>query len=137
MPATKKSQADALEGVYQALHTLLLRYSPPLKTAGGRVRAKKDLHLTVPKAVAIPGAYGGKPVEIALASIILQKGYVGFYFAPIYMNPALKTKISPTLLKLLKGKSCFYVRKLDPDLLKSLEAMLDLGVRCFQDRGWL
>ena len=114
MTIPASARAESLENVYQRLHKLLSRYAPPFKTCGGKVRAKSDLHLTVPKAVAIPGAYGGKPTELAMASIILQKSYVGFYFTPIYMNPTLKNKLSPSLNRLLRGKSCFHIKSSTP-----------------------
>jgi len=137
MPAPPKAKTVPLESVYETLHQLLSRYAPPFKIRSGTIRAKKDLHLTVPKAVVIPGAYGGKPTELAMASIILQKGYVGFYFTPIYMNPGLKSKLAPSLTKLLKGKTCFYIKKLDPDLARNIEIALRLGTTFFQERGWL
>lgn len=137
MPAKTKSATDLLESVYESLHQLLSRYAPPLKTTGGGVRGKKDLRLIVPKPVTLPGAYGGKPVHLEVASIILQKGFVGFYFMPIYINPELKSKVPPVLLKLLKGKTCFHIQKLDPELLASIQATLDEGAKCYKARGWL
>jgi hypothetical protein len=137
MATLANTKAEALQDVYQSLHTLLSRYSPPFKTSGGGVSGKSDLHLVVPEAVAVPGAYGGKPTAIAMASVILQKGYVGFYFMPIYVNPALGSRLSPSLKKLLKGKTCFHIKKLERDLLNDIEAALDVGVSCFKDRGWL
>jgi hypothetical protein len=131
------SKAESLDAVYQNLQELLLRYAPPLKTSSGAVPGKKDFHLTVPKAVVVPGAYGGKPVEIALADLILQKGYVGFYFMPIYVEPALKKHLSPALTKLLKGKTCFHVTHLEDDMVKHFKAALDEGVKCYKSRGWL
>jgi hypothetical protein len=131
------AKAESLEHVYQKLHELLSRYAPPFKTASGEIRAKKDLHLKIPKAVSIPGSYGGKPVNVAMASIILQKGYVGFYYMPVYMNSALKKKLSPSLTKLLKGKTCFHIKKLDAELIAAIESALDLGVKAFEERGWL
>lgn len=62
MPATASSKAASLETIYDSLHQLLSRYAPPLKTKSGTVRGKKDLHLVIPKAVVVPGAYEGKPV---------------------------------------------------------------------------
>jgi hypothetical protein len=137
MPATANSKAASLEAIYDSLHQLLSRYAPPCKAKAGAVRDKKDLHLTIAKAVVVPGAYGDKPVEIDLASLILQKDYVGFYFMPIYLEPALKKKLSPSLIKLLQGKTCFHVKKLDDDLLHHIEAALEVGVKDYQRRGWL
>jgi hypothetical protein len=100
-------------------------------------RGKRNFHLVVPRAVVVHGAYGGRPTEICMASLVLQKGYVGFYFMPVYMNPALKQRLSPALLKLLKGKTCFHIRKLTPTLLTDVAAALTLGTEGFRDRGWV
>jgi hypothetical protein len=137
MSAPAKAKNASLDSVYETLHQLLSRHAPPFKTKSGTIRAKKDLHLTVLKAVVLPGAYGGKPTELAMASIILQKSYVGFYFTPIYMQPALKNKLAPSLTRLLKGKTCFYIKKVDPDLVRNIESALQLGTKFFQDRGWV
>lgn len=137
MSTPASSKAAPLDEVYESLHKLLSRYAPPFKASGGTVRAKRSLQLTVPQAVTVPGAYGGKPTELAMASIILQKGYVGLYFMPIYMNPALKKKLPPSLNKLLKGKTCFHIKKLDPDLLRNIEAALNEGMKCYEGLGWV
>ena len=76
---TKPKMVKAsLEDVYEALVKILQRHAPPFRTdvpsmSGG----KPSFQLTVPKPVAIPGAYGGKPVDLQMAAVILQKGYVG------------------------------------------------------------
>jgi len=109
---TKPRMVEAsLEGVYEALVKNLQRHASPFRTAVPcRSGGKPSFQLMVPKPVAIPGAYGGKPVDLQMAAVILQKGYVGFYLMCIYMNDATKKKLSPALLKLLKGKTCFHVR---------------------------
>lgn len=137
MPATTSTKAASLETAYDTLHQLLSRRSPPLKSKTGTVRGKRDFHLVIPNPMVVPGAYGGKPVEIDLASLILQKDYVGFYFMPIYIEPNLKKKLSPSLTKLLQGKTCFHIKRLDDDLLKHVEAALDEGVKFYKGRGWL
>ena len=140
MATTAKSNPDSLEIVFKKLHRLLLAHIPPFKPGGdeqGMFRGKKNFHLVVPAAVAIPGAYGGKPTKICMASLVAQKGYVGFYFMPVYMNDALKAKLSPALLKLLKGKTCFHVKKLDATLLADTAAALTLGTKCYRERGWV
>ena len=138
-PGTRTSETS-LDMVFQKLRRLLRTQVPPFKPGGderGMFRGKKSFHLVVPKAVVIPGAYGGRPTEFCMASLVLQKGYVGFYFMPIYMNPALKQRVSPALLKLLKGKTCFHVKVLDAALISDIESALKLGTLCFRDRGWV
>ena len=98
---------------------------------------KRSFQLTVPKPVAVAGAYGGKPVDLQMAAAILQKGYVGFYLMCIYMNDATKKKLSPALLKLLKGKTCFHVKALDDGLRNDIAAALEVGTKVYRERGWL
>ena len=136
---TKPKMVEAsLEGVYEALVKILQRHAPPFRTVVPcRSGGKPSFQLMVPKPVAIPGAYGGKPVDLQMAAVILQKGYVGFYLMCIYMNDATKKKLSPTLLKLLKGKTCFHVKTLDEGLRKDIQAALGLGTKVYRERGWL
>ncbi len=133
----KASGDESLKGVYVELEKILARHAPPFTLCDLGVRNKLSAQLVVPKPVAIPGAYGGKPVNVQMAAVILQKGYVGFYLMCIYMNEKTKKAISPALMKLLKGKSCFYIKKLDDGLKKDIEASLVMGTKAFRERGWL
>lgn len=133
----QKQPGGSLEGVYERLGELLARYAPPFRFQDLGVRNKKSVQLVVPKPVAIPGAYGGKPVDLQFAAAILQKGYVGFYLMCVYMNEPVKKRISPALLKLLKGKSCFYVKTLDASLEQDIEKALDASAKHYRERGWV
>jgi len=137
MSAKKVSKSELLESIFDRLCKLHSNFSPPLEIYSRHIKNKRDFNLRIPKAVSIPPAYGGKPVQLDLAGLILQKGYVGFYFTPIYLNPALKSKLSPSLLKNLKGKTCFYIRKLDEDQIKNIEFALGEGVKLYKQKGWL
>jgi hypothetical protein len=55
----------------------------------------------------------------------------------IYMNDGTKEKLSPALLKLLKGKTCFHLTKLDNGLRKDIQSALELGTKVYRDRGWV
>lgn len=133
----KKSDSDSLESIFESLRKLLSRFSPPLQIHSGNIPNKRDFNVRVPKAVSIPGAYGGKPVQVDLASLILQKGYVGFYFMPAYIDSKLRKKLAPELLRLLKGKTCFHVKQLDASLLANIEFALHEGVKSYKEKGWL
>ena len=85
------------------------------------------------KEVEIPGK---KFSELMFAGLLIQKGYVGFYFFPIYMDEALKKKIAPELLKCLKGKTCFHIKKNDPQLLTQIKQALRSGVDYYSSQGW-
>ena len=106
--------AKDLTAVFDEVQGMMAEYVPPFKAGGGQIRAKRDYHLVVPKPVVISAnAYGGKPYSAAMASLILQKDFVGFYYMPVYMEPGVKKKLAPELVKLLKGKSCFHVKEFD------------------------
>lgn len=103
----------------------------------GVARSKNSIQLTVPKPVAVPGAYGGKPVEMQMAAAILQKGHVGFYFMGVYMNGDAKKKISPALMEFFKSKACFHLKTMDDALRKDIETALDFGAKVYKERGWI
>jgi len=126
-----KTKNDDLIPLFNQLRTLLAVYQPPFIP-------KKDE----------PGYYDlwsikdlviddRKRSEVWFAGLIIQKSYVGFYFMPVYAEPDLKRFFKPELLKLLKGKSCFYIRKIDTDLLKQIEDSLAFGFEMYKQRGWV
>lgn len=88
--------------------------------------------------------YYNKPVitagreypELPFAALLIQKGYVGFYFFPVYTDPSLKSQLAPAIAKMLKGKSCFHLKKLDPQLLLQLREAMQAGKKLYEDKGW-
>jgi|HubBroStandDraft_2_1064218.scaffolds.fasta_scaffold01318_14 hypothetical protein len=136
-PKVVEPAPGSLESIFKELQKLLVPYAPPFKPGGGSIDGRMDYHLVVPQSVVIQGSYGNKPTEIAMASLILQKDFVGFYFMPIYLNPELKKNLAPTLLKLLKGKTCFHVKSIDTQLIEDVTAALALGMKSFKDRDWV
>jgi hypothetical protein len=59
-----------------------------------------------------------KRSEVWFASALIQKGYVGFYYMPVYTcADKVKKLLQPELLKCLKGKACFHIKKTDPVIL--------------------
>ena len=73
----------------------------------------------------------GKQKKVFLAGIIKQKHYVGFYFSPIYSDPD-RLDLSGKLKKILKGKTCFYVK--DLSVLEEIEELLIQGKRLYQEK---
>ena len=80
---------------------------------------------------------GRRKKEVFFAGLIVQKGYVGFYFMPVYAERELLTLFGPELLKTLKGKSCFHIRRLSGELEEQLAAALAAGSRLYEERGWV
>lgn len=131
-PAPSKSSKTDL---YNELEALLKRYSPPFTPCPtGKVGQKRSYGLWSEKEVEI----GGKKVpQIYFASLIEQKGYVGFYYAPVYMNPEIKKDLPSTLMKLQKGKSCFHIKSANDGVFTDVKTALDLALKHYKQNGWV
>jgi len=75
--------------------------------------------------------------EVFFAGLIVQKTYVGFYFMPVYADADLASVFGPELLATLKGKSCFYIKRLTPALREQVEAALRAGFDLYVAREWV
>jgi hypothetical protein len=127
-PVTERAEIFAL------LREELARFSPPLDARTGGIAGKDDYQLWSRKPVERNGrAYD----ETYFAGAIVQKSYVGFYYMPVYAEPELSQVFAPELLALLKGKSCFHVKRLDDRLLAQVRAALDTGFELYRRRGWI
>ena len=134
VPAAKPQTQQEL---FKALEKVLALYSPPAKMWVEGSNTRPITRLTVPSPVVVKGAYGGKPVDLKLATLIPQTGFVGFYLMPLYIKPALARKIPRPLRKLLKGKTCFHLRAADEEMLENVRLAVDAGTQLYRDRGWL
>ena len=125
---------EDLDLIYDRLRPLLAQHAPPFAERSGGIPGKRDYQLWSERDVVIEG----RPrTEVYFAGLIVQKSYVGFYFMPVYTEPERKGLFAPGLLKLLKGKSCFHVRRLDDELLDQVGAALAEGRRLYEARGWV
>jgi len=120
-----------LQAIFGTLKPLLKAYQPPMVP---KTDTESYFDLWSLKPVVLEGR---KRKEIFFAGLIIQKDYVGFYFMPIYAETDLKTVFKQELLRLLKGKSCFHIKKLDDELLRQIEAALKIGYELYQERGWV
>ncbi|MBM3152556.1 MAG: DUF1801 domain-containing protein [Chloroflexi bacterium] len=120
-----------LQALFDTLKPLLQAYQPPFTP---KQDTASDYDLWSFRDLAIEGR---KRKEVFFAAIIIQKSYVGFYFMPVYAEPEMKTVFAPELLKLLKGKSCFHVKSLTPELLGQIEGALKDGFELYKQRGWV
>lgn len=80
---------------------------------------------------------GRKKTEMWFVSAVIQKGYVAFHYLPIYMNPSMGELFSPELMKCLKGKACFNIKKNDPEILAEVQKAIKIGYEAYQKRGWV
>jgi len=117
--------------IFEAIRGLMAAYAPPLVP---KMDDASHYDLWSIKDLVIEGR---KRKEVYFAGLIIQKGYVGFYFMPVYAAGEAKVVFAPELLALLKGKSCFHVKKLTPELLGQIESALRVGFEAYRQRGWV
>ncbi len=117
--------------VKQEIRALLEQYTPPLEV---RTDAKGGYHLWSVKDIIVEDR---KKKEVYFAGVIPRKGYIGFYYMPIYTNPERSSMFKPELLALLKGKSCFHVRRLEREVKKQIKDALASGFKLYKQRGWV
>ncbi len=80
----------------------------------------------------IPALQGKKKVDgHYFASVIVKPKDVRFYFFPIYTHVD-QFNLSDQMKKALKGKSCFYFKKLDADLEAELSQMIAKGISLYK-----
>jgi hypothetical protein len=82
-------------------------------------------------------ALGRKYDEMFFAGVRVNKSAIGFYFMPIYTHEAEFKDLSPQLRKLLKGKSCFHLKKEDLEIERQLAMMLKKGFEVYKKVGWV
>jgi len=105
------------------------------KTFGSQAKQNKPgYHLYGKKEVSL---FGKKPKPTYIAGVIQQKHYVSFYLSPIYSHPDLYPDINPELKKVLKGKSCFNIKKATPQLLNEIEDVLTMGIKKYKELDWI
>jgi len=122
---------NQLVPIYKKLKKLLKKYENPLQP---KIDLDSKYDLWSFKDIEISGR---KRKEVYFAGLIIQSSYVGFYFMPIYTDTKLKEVFKPELLKLLKGKSCFHVKSLNPELEVQIADALEIGFQLYKKRGWI
>ena len=127
----KSSGQPELVSLYSAIKKLITPYSKNNYS----IKADKPGHYELYFEKEIEHL-GRKHAEISFAGLLIQKGYVGFYFFPIYTELSLKNKLNPELLKTLKGKTCFHIKKEDPVLLQQIKEALEIGYEYYTSKGW-
>jgi len=117
--------------IFSELKSLLQGYAPPLTP---KMDTERGFDLWSVKDLVIEGR---KRKEVFFAGLIIQKSYVGFYFMPVYVETEMQAFFPPELLRHLKGKSCFHIKTLTPELREQIRAVLQSGFESYQQRGWV
>jgi hypothetical protein len=128
----KSAGQENLLPIFEEIKTLLLPYvKGSMKMLGG-TGGEMAIVSEIPVEIA-----GRKRDELWFAGIIVQKGYVGFYYMPVYADPEMKSIFKPELLKCLKGKSCFHIKKYDKEIFSQIKSALKVGYDGYLEKGWI
>jgi len=122
---------ETLVSIYRRCKAILKKFEDPLKP---KIDLDSKYDLWSFKDIEIDGR---KRKELYFAGLIIQSSYVGFYYMPLYTDTTLEAVFKPELLSLLKGKSCFHLKKLDAELEKQIEEALKTGYDLYKKRGWI
>ncbi len=127
-----KLTQEELLAIFEAVKKEVKPYEKGTVKARIDIQGKYDLWSEKPVE-----ALGRKYPAMAFASVILQSGYVGFYFMPVYGSETVKGAIAPELLKTLKGKACFHIKTTDKELMKQIKQALKTGYDAYKKQGWV
>jgi hypothetical protein len=127
--------AQGQKEIFRSLKSLITPYArKKLAERSGGVKNKASYALVSEKEVDVNGR---KMKEIYFVGIIAQKGYVGFYYMPVYCLKEAAQAVGPELKKLQKGKCCFYVKKISPELKAQVRHALKAGYALYKKQGWV
>jgi hypothetical protein len=131
--ADKSAGQPEMVVVFEAIKKLILPY---VNKGALRLYANTggQINLVSHKSVVIAGR---QREDIWFVSALIQKGYVGFYYMPIYMNDPMKNQFSPEFMKCLKGKACFHIKNTNPEIMKDIEKAIRIGYKAYVQRGWV
>ena len=114
---------ESFQEVFDALKPILTPYARRLA-----VKDDKPGHYYLETKTAV---YKGHPMMFA--AIRAGKAYVSFHLMPVYMNPKLKSTISPELKKRMQGKACFNFKEVNPSLIAELKKLTKAGFEQFKN----
>jgi hypothetical protein len=117
--------------IRESLVKILSSYVPPLRITKN---SNSVFEVTGTKEV----MQGKKKVDgIYFASVVPKPGDIRFYFFPIYTHVKEYDQRSDELKKCLKGKSCFHIKKLSPELEKEIFLMVKNGIALYKKNYWI
>ncbi|WP_421874802.1 hypothetical protein [Marinoscillum sp.] len=115
---------DLLE-IQNTLQELLKAHVPPLQI-------RKDNENVFEVAGTKEAMQGKQKVDgFYFASVVPKPKDIRLYYFPIYTHVD-QFFLSAELQKCLKGKSCFHIKKLTPELQVEIKAMIEKGVHVYE-----
>ena len=121
-----KTDLKEIEGAFKIM---LKRLDPSIKI-------RVDNEKTFEAAGTIPAMQGKQKVDgYYFASVMPKPKDVRLYFFPIYTHTDAFSDVSDELRKCLKGKSCFHIKKLSPELESEFNSMIKKGAELYKKEG--
>lgn len=114
-----------IKQIQQKLQEILKTASPLLQV---RIETESNFEVAGTKEV----MQGKKKVDgIYFASVVPKPKDVRLYYFPIYTHKE-EFSLSDDLRTCLKGKSCFHIKKISPEMEKEIEKMIQKGVAVYK-----
>lgn len=121
-----KTDLKQIEGSFKAM----------LKSLEPSIKIRVDNGKNFEAAGTIPAMQGKQKVNgYYFASVMPKPKDVRFYFFPIYTHANAFADVSKEMRKCLKGKSCFHVKKLSPELEAEFSSIIQKGVDIYKKDG--
>ncbi|TNE62508.1 MAG: hypothetical protein EP344_05000 [Bacteroidetes bacterium] len=118
-----------LAQIQTTLQQILRAHTPPLQV-------RQDNSATFEVAGTKPAMQGKQQVDgYYFASVVPKPKDIRLYFFPIYTHADQFAAIPESLRKCLKGKSCFHIKKLNPELERAIADMVQKGVELYVQDG--
>lgn len=124
-------EKELSDPIFSKLKSVFHSFSPPFKITQN---SEKSIDLYTTKEAEL---LGRKYPSLYFAGIKIQKGFVGFYYFPIYVYPELLGKFPPELKKCLKGKTCFHIKKDDAIIFQQINAVLKDGFAFYKKKDFI
>ena len=119
--------------IFNKIKAVLKKHSPPMQVSKDKpgvfeLMGNKPVPYGSKKTI-VPGMY--------FSSVVARPGMVSFYFFPIYYHTNDFIDLIPTMVKTLKGKTCFNIKKVEEVNEKELDALLKKGVQAWKKLGYM
>ena len=129
MPITEESR----KLIFNKLKRNLEKHTPPLIVSSD----SPDISYEIMGNKPVPYGYDKKMVPgMFFAQIAQRKESVTLHFFPIYMDVKMK-EVAPSLMKCLKGKTCFHFNKEEQINEIELGLLLEKGIVAWKKLGYI
>ena len=124
-------KSDERPRIFQLLRNILAAQVPPL-TVTAETADRYELSTGKPMEF-----MGKKRPNIYFGAVMVKGSFVGLYLMHVYIDPGRLDGIAPGLRRLLKGKSCFHIKKLDEILVQEIGHAVEDGIACYRKMGFI